>query len=102
MSLGRPPHEALSFLSATANVCVPSSEGRLAEPMGYPIVDRALRRLIRNELGENPLCREVRRKAAFVNIRSKPRGRATPGGATHPDHFGHLKKAWPFAHSPFF
>src|SRR5215211_4541690 len=28
----------------------------------------------------------------FTSMRSKPRGRATPGGATHPDHFEHLKK----------
>ena len=40
---GGPPREALSFLCATANVCVPSSEGRVAEPMGYPIIDRGLR-----------------------------------------------------------
>jgi hypothetical protein len=31
--------------------------------MGYPITDRSLRDLTRDELGENPLCHEVARKA---------------------------------------
>ncbi len=31
--------------------------------MGYPIIDRGLRRLVRDELGDNPLCHEVARKA---------------------------------------
>ena len=60
-SLGRPPREAFSFLCATANVCVPSSEGRVAEPMGYPIIDRGLRRGLRHDRGSlRRACREGR------------------------------------------
>jgi hypothetical protein len=68
---GGPPREALSFLCATANVCVPSSEGRVAEPMGYPIIDRGLRhdrgsrrRACREGRARNRLHRELARELA--------------------------------------
>lgn len=39
--------------------------------LGYPIVDRSLRELTRGELGANPLCHEVARKAQARGAVSK-------------------------------
>lgn len=59
--------------------------------LGYPIVDRNLRRLVRNELAENPLCHEVARKAQARGAVSKDIARlsgtiwGTISRRNHPD-----------------
>jgi hypothetical protein len=49
--------------------------------MGYPIVDRALRWLVRGELGENPLCEEVAPATVYIESFSQVQ-----------DHRPHLKR----------